>query len=103
MNYLNKQVIVRGPCNELTVSGNGYQITIENMVSGKIKLSGFDHELEIHLVRLANSLVPGSRRTGILSGRPAVGGLGRRELPTIPGPLQPDRVAPRDMQDHNRL
>ena len=44
---LNKQVIVRGPCNELTVSGNGYQIAIENMVSGKIKISGFDHELEI--------------------------------------------------------
>ena len=44
---LNKQVIVRGPCNELTVSGNGYQIAIENMVSGKIKLSGLDHELEI--------------------------------------------------------
>ena len=44
---LSKQVIVRGPCNELSVSGNGYQIAIENMVLGKIKLSGFDHELKI--------------------------------------------------------
>ncbi len=47
MSGLSKKVIVRGPCNELSVSGNGYQIAIENMVLGKIKLSGFDHELEI--------------------------------------------------------
>lgn len=47
MNGPNKQVIVKGPCSELSVSGSGYQIAIENMVSGKIKLSGFDHELTI--------------------------------------------------------
>ncbi len=47
VNGPNKQVIVKGPCSELSVSGSGYQIAIENMVLGKIKLSGFDHELTI--------------------------------------------------------
>jgi hypothetical protein len=42
-----KNVVVTGVCSSVQVGGSGYNITIEQMVDGEIKLSGFDHRLHV--------------------------------------------------------
>ncbi|MGB0598736.1 MAG: DUF3060 domain-containing protein [Rubripirellula sp.] len=42
-----KNVVVTGACSSVQVGGAGYNITIEQMVDGEIKLSGFDHRLHV--------------------------------------------------------
>ena len=42
-----QNVVVTGVCSSIQVGGSGYNITIEKMVDGEIKLSGFDHRLHV--------------------------------------------------------
>lgn len=42
-----QNVVVTGVCSSIQVGGSGYNITLEKMVDGEIKLSGFDHRLHV--------------------------------------------------------